>query len=437
MIKRRTLLKTFAHMGALPLLGLPSLSRGLISDGYAGPLLLQIQAEGGWDVTSYVDPKVNQPGEKVITNWSKSSEPGLAGGISFAPFANNADFFQRHHKKMLVINGIDMQTNSHSTGVLHNWSGRNAEGFPALTALFSAHHSPEAAMPYINFGGFGSTQNVVRFTRLQDNPEQLGRVLEPNLSGYHTPDQYNDYDGPTYFREAEDLALIDRYRQARLARLSSSSTQLARQMNNLNAYSAAIRGRDSLAEFAPYLPSGDEVIAPVEGLQNLKGQVQLVSAAFKAGVSSAADVHLNGFDTHDDHDEMHRVQLTYLNESIDLVWQLAEEGGYADRLTVVVGSDFSRTPHYNEQAGKDHWPIGSVIVMQSDPAWGDRMLGKTDEGQNALPIDPQRLIEDEVTGSVIYPKHVHKALRGLLGLSGSTLDQRFAFNNTETFSFFS
>ena len=123
MIKRRTLLKTFAQMGALPLLGLPSLSRGLISDGYAGPLLLQIQAEGGWDVTSYVDPKVNQPGEKVITNWSKSSEPGLAGGISFAPFANNADFFQRHHKKMLVINGIDMQTNSHSTGILHNWSG--------------------------------------------------------------------------------------------------------------------------------------------------------------------------------------------------------------------------------------------------------------------------------------------------------------------------
>ena len=179
------------------------------------------------------------------------------------------------------------------------------------------------------------------------------------------------------------------------------------------------------------------MITPVEGLQNLKGQVQLVSAAFKAGVSSAADVHLNGFDTHDDHDEMHRVQLSYLNESIDLVWQLAEEGGYADRLTVVIGSDFSRTPHYNEQEGKDHWPIGSVIVMQSDPTWGDRMLGKTDEGQNALSIDPQRLIEDEVNGSVIYPKHVHKALRGLLGLSGSTLEQRFAFNNTETFNFFS
>ncbi len=437
MMKRRTFLKTFAQMAALPLVGLPTLSRGLIAGGYAGPLLLQIQAEGGWDVTSYVDPKVNQPGEKVITNWSKGNEPGLAGGIPFAPFANNAEFFQRHHKKMLVINGIDMQTNSHTTGVLHNWSGRNAEGFPALTALFSAHHSPEAAMPYLNFGGFGATQNVVRFTRLQDNPEQLGRVLEPNLSGFHTPNQYNDYEGPTYFRDADDLALIDRYRQARLDRLSNSDNQLARQANNLYAYKAALRGRKSLAEFAPYLPSGDAVIQPVEGLQNLKGQVQLVSAAFRAGVSSAADVHLNGFDTHDDHDQMHTVQLSYLNESIDLVWQLAEEGGYADRLTVVVGSDFSRTPHYNEQDGKDHWPIGSVIVMQSDPSWGDRVLGKTDAMQNALPIDPQRLVEDEVNGSVIYPKHVHKALRRLLGLNDSVLNQRFAFNNTEAFEFFS
>ena len=155
MIKRRTLLKALAQSSALPLFGTPLLSKALITNGYSGPLLLQIQAEGGWDVTSYCDPKVNQPGEKVITNWSKSAEPLTAGGIAYAPFGNNETFFERHHKKMLVINGIDTQTNSHTTGVLHNWSGRNAEGFPSLPALFAAHHSPESAMPYVNFGGFG------------------------------------------------------------------------------------------------------------------------------------------------------------------------------------------------------------------------------------------------------------------------------------------
>jgi len=436
-MKRRTLLKLLAQTGALPLMGLSMRASGLIQDGYAGPLLLQIQAEGGWDVTSYCDPKVNQPGEKAITEWSNSAEPLTAGGISYAPFANNKTFFDRHHKKMLVINGIDTQTNSHTTGVLHNWSGRNAEGFPSLTALFSAHHSPGSAMPYINFGGFGATQNVVRFTRLQDNPEQLARVLEPNLAGYHEPNQWHDYEGPIYFRNQNDVALVDRYRRTRLERLSGDSSLLGRQQNNLKAYAAALEGRAALSEFAPYLPKREDTIAPVEGITNIKGQIQLVSAAFKAGISSAADVHMNGFDTHDDHDAMHTLQLSYLNEALDLIWQLAEQGGYADRLTVVVGSDFGRTPHYNSQQGKDHWPIGSMIVMQSDPNWGDRSVGLTDPLHNALPLNPDTLAVDADNGTIIYPKHVHKALRQLLNLEGTELDLRFPFNNTESFAFFS
>lgn len=436
-MKRRTLLKVFAQIGALPIVGLPLSANGLIPDGYSGPLLLQIQASGGWDVTSYVDPKVNQPGELIITNWSSSAEPGLAGGISYAPFANNEWFFQRHHKKMLVINGVDMQTNSHTTGVLHNWSGRNAEGFPALTAMFAGNHAPGIVMPYVNFGGFGATQNVVRFTRLQDNPEQLSRVVDPNLQSYHTANENNDYEGPVFHREQEDRDLINRYRRDRLERLKGEGAQLPRQANNLSAYASALQGTEALADFAPYLPNREQLIERVDGMDNLKGQIQLTSAAFKAGVASAGDLVFGGFDTHDDHDALHSPLISYLNESIDLVWQLAEEGGYADRLTVVVGSDFSRTPHYNEQEGKDHWPIGSVIVMQSNPSWGSRVVGKTDEGQNALAVDPQTLIEDETNGSIIYPKHVHKALRELLGLQGTALDQRFPFNNTASFNFFS
>jgi hypothetical protein len=436
MIKRRTLLKALAQSSALPLFGTPLLSKALITNGYSGPLLLQIQAEGGWDVTSYCDPKVNQPGEKVITNWSKSAEPLRAGGIAYAPFGNNETFFERHHKKMLVINGIDTQTNSHTTGVLHNWSGRNAEGFPSLSALFAAHHSPESAMPYVNFGGFGATQNVVRFTRLQDNPEQLGRVLEPNLSGYHQASEHNDYDGPIYFRNTDNLNLIDRFRRERLERLKANTSLLGRQQRNLNAYGQALEGKSELAELAAYLPKRETIFQPIEGFNNTKGQIQLVSAIFEAGVSSAADVHLNGFDTHDDHDAMHTAQLSYLNEAIDLVWQLAEQGGYADRLTVVVGSDFGRTPHYNSQQGKDHWPIGSMLVMQSNPAWGDRAVGVTDPLHNAIAINPVTLEEDAQSGSIIYPKHVHKALRKLLNLEGNNLDQQFPFSNTESMAFF-
>ena len=62
---------------------------------------------------------------------------------------------------MLVINGIDAQTNSHTTGVLHNWSGRNAEGFPSITALFAARFAPKQPLSYLSFGGFSQTAGII------------------------------------------------------------------------------------------------------------------------------------------------------------------------------------------------------------------------------------------------------------------------------------
>ena len=108
----------------------------------------------------------------------------------------------------------------------------------------------------------------------------------------------------------------------------------------------------------------------------------------------------------------------------------------ADRLTLVIGSDFGRTPHYNADNGKDHWPIGSVIVMEQNPSWGNRVVGLTDEGQNAYKINPNTLQRDDANGTIIYPKHVHKALRRYLNLENTSVESNFAFNNTEDFKFF-
>jgi len=56
--------------------------------------------------------------------------------------------------------------------------------------------------------------------------------------------------------------------------------------------------------------------------------------------------------------------------------------------------------------------------------------------QNALSIGPTSLQSDD-SGSVIYPKHVHKALRRHLGLEDTRVDSAYKFNNTEDFVFFS
>ena len=69
---------------------------------------------------------------------------------------------------MLVINGVDAQTNSHTVGIVHNWSGRNSEGYPAMTALMSAKYGSGLPVSYLSFGGYSRTGGVTRYTRLNN-----------------------------------------------------------------------------------------------------------------------------------------------------------------------------------------------------------------------------------------------------------------------------
>ena len=120
---------------------------------YTGKLFVFVQADGGWDPTSFCDPKTNTPGEPKINHWADDGEVREAGNIRYAPFANNQAFFDKYHRRMLVINGVDAQTNSHTAGVVHNWSGRISEGYPTTTALLAEHNGAGLAMPYLSFGG--------------------------------------------------------------------------------------------------------------------------------------------------------------------------------------------------------------------------------------------------------------------------------------------
>lgn len=427
-MKRRTFLANTLLLGAGLSLPMPRLFAAA-SEGYTGRLLVCLQADGGWDVTSFCDPKVNQPGELEITHWSNSADIQTAGNINYAPFANNSAFFEKYFNDMLVINGVDMQTNSHTTGVLHNWSGRNAEGFPTLTAMFAAHNAPEQPLSYINYGGFAQTANLIRFSRINDMGS-LRELLDPAR-------QSDD----TRIRRASDLARIEEYRLLRLGRLMGSGTNLRRQLLNMEAHSSALSSRSALTDFSSYLPADDEFF-PDENINdqtssNLRRQIQATIIAFQAGVASAADLYANGYDTHTNHDSFHEPLFAHLTDSIDLLWNLAEEAGIADRLTLVIGSDFGRTPHYNADNGKDHWPIGSVIVMERNATWTNRMAGLTDEGHNAYRINPRTLQRDDQNGTIIYPKHVHKALRRYLGLENTNVEQNLQFTNTEDFAFFS
>ena len=168
----------------------------------------------------------------------------------------------------------------------------------------------------------------------------------------------------------------------------------------------------------------------------LRRQAQLTVLAFKTGVAVSADFVLGGFDTHAWHDPDHGWLLGNLTESVDYLWEYAEAHGVANRMVVVIGSDFGRTNFYNAKSGKDHWPIGSFVIMEKNQRWTGRAVGETDGLHFAQRINPGTLRRDDQGGTIIYPKHVHKALRRYLGIEHTPGAQRFPFNNTEDFAFF-
>jgi uncharacterized protein (DUF1501 family) len=154
---------------------------------------------------------------------------------------------------------------------------------------------------------------------------------------------------------------------------------------------------------------------------NLKQQMQGSLLVFKSGLGSAADLALDGFDSHDIHDPVSETLLAHFADAVHFFWDYAQELGLADRILLVIGSDFGRTNFYNDGNGKDHWPIGSYMVMERDAPWGDRMVGLTDELHSAKPINVETLQED-AKGLVMTPAHVHKALRKYLGLETFAAD---------------
>ncbi len=398
--------------------------------GFEGKFLITVQADGGWDVSSLCDPKMNVPGELKINNWADADETRTAGNIQYAPFGTNQNFFEKYHQDMLVINGIDSQTNSHTTGVVHNWSGRISNGFPSITALYATANAPDLPISYINNGGYAETAGITRYTRL-DDAYSIKNIVEPNST---------TYDPNIHRVSVDDWQLITQSRNERMTEKLSQKDLTFRERLAVTNYKSALDNASILKDFSTELGQAGE-LQDWEQFTNfgssLKRQGELALIAMKSGVAVAADLHVGGaFDSHQFHDRDQGESLTVTTDGIDYIWQYAEQLGIADRLVMVVMSDFARTPYYNDTEGKDHWPVGSAIIMERDASWGNRMVGLTDEAQNIIPINPATMQPDANSGKVIYPKHVMQSFREYMGVADHSLAQPFKFNNDESFNFF-
>ena len=100
------------------------------------------------------------------------------------------------------------------------------------------------------------------------------------------------------------------------------------------------------------------------------------------------------------------------------------EGTWFDRTTIVLMSEFSRTPLINSQVGRDHWLMNALCMAGGDIKGGNIVGASSDVGMRPQPINLATGDVDYATGELIKPEHVYQTLLKGIGVSGDPADLR-------------
>lgn len=426
---------------------------------FGGPYFLHMHAAGGWDPTMLCDGKLTAGGTTPAYENRLVTAVADVNGIPVPsatkdgkyllrtngqPIEDPVHFFQNVGARMLVINGVDTQTNNHDTGVQGLACGHNDVELPALAALYAGKIAKERDVPmaFLAGGQYNRTGDVVGVSRF---PGDKVPLLADPFRGAANDDKPLISDVATQ----RILAL----RNERLAQLEGAAT-LPRNKRTLKALRDATRGGGSInllkevaSAAAPSIDAFRDKLPPdclayltaAQGnstrFVDLGAPLETVMRCFQAGISVSATFAQGGFDTHGQHDVNQAAAMGTFLARIRYVLLRAEQMGLQDKLTLLVTSDFGRTPRYNTGDGKDHWNVTSVLA--SGPGIrGGRAIGKTDEGHKALRVasgNPSQSVPDsDGSGVRIHAGHIHRDLRVNMGVDKAAFINEFPLPATDS-----
>ncbi|MCP5335073.1 MAG: DUF1501 domain-containing protein [Oceanospirillaceae bacterium] len=391
-------------LGSFVLGGMPSKAHASVSDHF----WVFFYAKGGWDVTSMFDPKGSSVISKLgpINNYPSSAIRQI-GNIRYAPVPEgiNANdqmdvFVKKHYQRLMVINGINSLTNSHTVGMRVAFTGTTAGQVPTMPALLAAPYASSQPMAYIHDGGLNYTGGLVAPSKLLSGDQ---------FSALGVPDRY--LDSPSVYQRLRDAKA--QQLESLMAQTSDTANDRLIAMRQLQDARHTEAGVDELLAGLPETAS----------TANAKANMEVIAAAFAGGWSTSASVGTGNWDTHHNNDVTQYSLIAGLFGTVDHLWDQLERLGIADKTTIVMVSDMARTPGYNNNAGKDHWGVNSMVLMGAGIK-GNRTIGGTDDNQRPLKINPDTL-ELDGNGIQITSTTVMRALRKLAGMQGGILDTEF------------
>ena len=436
---RRNLLKTALASGAFV-----GLRGALPSNAFAAPsdknLMLVCYMSSGWDQLLALDPRDNtvftgskiaqsgiQPAYETIDSTFVKDVMTATGGrgiqtksgspLTFGP-AVPSSFVTKHASDLSIIRGINMGTLTHEVGRRYFTTGQFPRGLSpvgsSLTTITANAQGEANTLPNLSvftdsynvgLGAYASPIQVKNGADVSAMLESLGSPLNP---GHSQVDEYDLLAENCRQEELDAGSVISTYRSSRE-----------------KAKSMVLSGKSSLFDFAVGDPIPQALgVTKLSDLSGEMGSAAVAAQALMSGVSQAVSVRMTpSLDDHDDWAAEHPPKLydgfTLIGAMIDLLKSapspFGDAGSTWDHTTLLVFSDFCRTPLLNVRAGRDHHLAASCLV--GGPGIKSNMvIGATSDV--AMAYQPIDLTTGEVDpgGTEINAADVVKTLLTSVGL---------------------
>lgn len=420
--------------------------------------LLLVYFEGGWDQLLSLDPRnATLPQYQRVSGRAPTSgiEPAYAQTAAETPFVDAVmtatggsgvqargnltfgpavpDTMLAHANDLCVIRGMNMDTLTHEVGRRYLLTGKFPRGLAAsgssINTVVSAQTGTQGDIPNVSIGTESYNESLtpaasaVRVANYRD----LLTVMQPQ-AGAVLPAPSET--AVRRFEDTDDTCEQHGYDVSGLVSAFKASRQMSRQL--------AQPAKASLFDFKLPTPTAlTELFTAFSintsaDLTGMRARAAIAGQALVNGVSSVVSVQLaNGLD---DHFDLFGQQAVSQRDGWDSLGRLAAylkskqvpgtTKSFFECTSMLVFSEFSRTPMINTRDGRDHHLTSSCLVA-GPGIKGNTVFGaSSNTGMQTQKWNFTTGALDAAGGALIRPADVHATLLDSMGLSYSHLSNQ-------------
>lgn len=411
----------FKYAGAAAAVGMLAPARRIAAAGTQAPKrLVMVLAQGGWDVTYALDPKVQST--KIDVPAGAKTMFGNLDVFTDTARPNVTSYFTKYADQTAVVRGISVASVAHQECLKRMATGTRNETNPDMGAIVAHDNGNDLPLPYLILGDTAYAGPYAVSAGRVGATNQIVTLLDP-AQAYQTNGR-----APLTTTAAE-AAILDKYTTATTNRMKATRGALGYNKKRVDDFSEAIqRGKQLEGVRAGFGARGRNL--------SLTNQVDLAIDALATDISQAVMINTRlAWDTHDNNTDQAAMHETTFGGLTRLCDGLAARPGRSagttmlDDTVVVCFSEFSRTPKINSNAGKDHWPVTSAVVVGAGVK-GGRGYGASTDGLEAAKVDFATGAQS-ASGLTLMSNHF---VAGVLSLCG--IDVGAHLGTTEVFDAF-